>query len=67
MGDGSIIGEVWTLTADACPQCRAGRTWVSPGGYRVCTSCRRGFESGGRVHEADNPALEQLVGQLGRA
>ncbi len=65
--DGSTIAELWTATTDTCPHCGARGLWTSPG-YRVCTTCRRGFELEGATHQAaDNVALGQLVEQLERA
>jgi predicted RNA-binding Zn-ribbon protein involved in translation (DUF1610 family) len=66
--DGSVIAELYIRTEEPCPHCGTGGSWVSPrGDYRVCTSCRRGFELEGRTHQAaDNTALEQVVEQLAR-
>lgn len=67
LDDGSVVAELWIATADVCPHCGAGTTWAR-GDYRVCTSCRRGWELERAPHSAiDNPALAQLVEQLAGA
>ncbi len=67
--DGSTVAELYVETEKSCPHCGAAPVWSSPrGDYRVCVACRRGWElERVAVNAIDNPALDQLVGQLERA
>jgi hypothetical protein len=69
LDDGSVIAELWIFTPDACPQCAAAGLRVNPAGnYRVCVSCRRGWELERQPHAAaENPALGQVVAALAQA